>query len=158
MPKSLYALLLMLSLPVLAQAPPGAAASPAAQAFKYDPATEVLLTGQVREVRSDVRGRRLHPHPPVVRLVLDAGGARMLLVVGPAAFLAKQQVAFAPGDMINFLASRRSFRGREFFLAREITRAGQTLVLRDPTGIPAWRKGPDGNRPDAADLDLPEAF
>jgi hypothetical protein len=143
------------AMPLLAQAPPALPAGPAAQAMRYDPATETRLSGQVREVRTAARGRLARPHPPVVRLLVDTGGGKALLVVGPDAFLRERQVTYVPGDAIEFVGSRRSFKGREFILAREITRGGQTLVLRDKDGIPAWRAGGGQG---GAEGELPEAF
>jgi len=152
------ALFLCLALPVLAQAPPPPA-GPAAQAFKYDPGTEVKLSGQVREVTTFIGGRQGR-HPMGVRLVVAAGGAAPVhVLVGPLRFLESRNVAYLPGDAISFVGSEHSVRGRDVVLAREITRNGQTLVLRDAQGFPAWRQGKGHAAGEAAgEVELPEAF
>jgi hypothetical protein len=132
-------LILALALPVLAQNPPGP--GPAAQALRYDPGTEVNLSGRVRAVRTPPAGP--------VRLVVNAGWSRVILVAAPPRFLVNQGASFTPGEVVTFVGSRIYVQGRTVVLAREITGNGRTLVLRDHQGIPAWRPMPgQGPGPD----------
>ncbi len=106
-------------------------------ARNYNPQTEVTVKGTVEEVQQQA-GRRGWAG---THLLLKTDAGSLPVHVGPSAYIAKQQFSFAKGDQIEVLGSKVSLNGSETLLAREITKEGKTLVLRNPQGIPEWAGG-----------------
>lgn len=103
----------------------------------YDPKTEVTVKGTIQDVQEQA-GRRgwMGTH-----LVLTTDAGTLPVHVGPSAYIAKHQFSFAKGDAIEVLGSKVTIAGTETLLAREITKQGKTLVLRNAQGIPQWAGG-----------------
>ncbi len=107
----------------------------------YDPKTEVTVKGTIEDVQEQSGkqgGTGTH-------LVLKTDSATVTVHVGPSAYIAKKQFSFAKGDQIAVLGSKVIIAGKETLLAREITKDGKTLVLRNPQGVPEWAGGPRQN-------------
>lgn len=103
----------------------------------YDPQTEVKIKGTVEEVQQQAgRNGQMGTH---LTLRTDAG--QLLVHVGPSAYIADKQFSFAQGDEIEVLGSKVSITGKETLIAREITKQGKTLILRNAQGIPEWAGG-----------------
>jgi len=104
----------------------------------YDPKTEVTVKGTIEEVQEFTgRNGRTGTH-----LLLKTDSSTLPVHVGPSTYIAKQQFSFAKGDEISVLGSKVQIAGKETLLAREITKEGKTLVLRNAQGIPEWAGGP----------------
>lgn len=104
----------------------------------YDPKTEVTVKGTIEEVQEFTgRNGRAGTH-----LLLKTDSGTLPVHVGPSTYIAKQQFSFAKGDEISVLGSKVQMAGKETLLAREITKEGKTLVLRNAQGIPEWAGGP----------------
>lgn len=104
----------------------------------YDPKTEVTLKGTIEEVQQLAgRNGRTGTH-----LLLKTDSGTMPVHVGPSSYIADKQFSFAKGDEISVLGSKVTISGKETLLAREITKDGKTLVLRNAQGIPEWAGGP----------------
>lgn len=118
-----------LSLTAFAQAPQGRR--------YYDPKTETTIKGTIQDVQQ-YTGRRggMGTH-----LVLATDAGPLEVHVGPSAYLAKKQFSFAKGDEIQVLGSKVTLGGKDALLAREITKQGKSLVLRNAQGIPEWAGG-----------------
>lgn len=100
----------------------------------YDPKSEVTVKGTIGDVQEQAgRGGWTGTH-----LVLKTDSGILPVHVGPSAYIAKKQFSFAKGDEIEVLGSKVSIAGKETLLAREITKEGKTLVLRNAQGIPKW--------------------
>lgn len=100
----------------------------------YDPKTEVTVKGTIEDVQEHAgKGGWTGVH-----LVLKTDSGTLPVHVGPSAYIAKKQFSFAKGDAVEILGSKVSMAGQETLLAREITKAGKTLVLRNAQGIPEW--------------------
>jgi len=106
----------------------------------YDPKTEVTVKGTVEDVQQNV-GRR---GGTGTHLILKTDSGTLPVHVGPSAYIAKKQFSFSKGDQIEVLGSKVLIAGKETILAREITKEGKTLVLRNAQGIPEWS---GANRP-----------
>ena len=106
---------------------------------RYDPKTEVTVTGTLEDVQ-------LHPghHAGTgTHLILRTNSGTMEVHVGPTAYIEKQQFSFTKGDQVEVVGSRVKIDGSDALLARQISRGGKTLSLRDQTGVPLWSgKGP----------------
>jgi DNA/RNA endonuclease YhcR with UshA esterase domain len=101
---------------------------------RYDPATEVTVTGVVQEVKQVSRpGARGGTH-----LTLDTDAGALDIHVGPSAFLEKRGFTFAKGDQIEVTGSKVKYEGADAVIAREIKKGDKTLTLRNAQGIPAW--------------------
>lgn len=104
----------------------------------YDPKTEVTVKGTIEEVQEfNGRNGRSGTH-----LMLKTDSGTLPVHVGPSAYITKQQFSFAKGDEVSVLGSKVQIAGKETLLAREITKEGKTLVLRNSQGIPEWAGGP----------------
>ena len=100
----------------------------------YDPKTEVTVKGTVEDVQEQTGrhgGKGTH-------LLLKTESGALPVHVGPSGYIAKKQFSFAKGDQITVLGSKVTIAGKETLLAREVTKEGKTLVLRNPQGIPEW--------------------
>jgi DNA/RNA endonuclease YhcR with UshA esterase domain len=113
------------------------AQGPGPQQRRYDPKTEVTVKGTVQDVQQ-YTGRR---GGTGVHLVLKTDSSTLNVHVGPSAYISQQHFSFAKGDSIEVVGSMTTVRGAEALLAREITKDGKTLVLRDAQGIPKWAGG-----------------
>lgn len=105
----------------------------------YDPKTEVTVKGTVEDVQQQAarKNGRMGTH-----LILKTDSGTLPIHVGPSAYIANKQFSFVKGDEIEVLGSKVSIGGKETLLAREITKQGKTLVLRNAQGVPQWAGGP----------------
>jgi hypothetical protein len=111
-----------------------AQANPQSRRPRYDPKTEVTVTGTIDDVQllpGHHRGTGTH-------LILKTKSGTMEVHVGPTAYVEKQQFSFAKGDEIEVIGSQVKIASSDALLARQITKAGKTLSLRDQSGIPLW--------------------
>ena len=107
----------------------------------YDPKTEVTVRGVVEDVQ-ELSGRQ---GGKGTHLLLKTESGTLPVHVGPSAYIAKKQFSFSKDDQITVLGSKVTIAGKETILAREITKDGKTLVLRNAQGIPEWAGGPRQN-------------
>jgi len=105
--------------------------------MRYDPATEVTVTGKITEVTKV--GRRGMMPGLHVRLQTEKGALDVHL--GPAPFLEKSKMTFEKGEEMEVTGSRVKYDGADAIIAREVKKAGRALTLRDSQGIPKWSRG-----------------
>ena len=103
----------------------------------YDPATEITIQGTVESVTS-VEGRRGWSG---THLQLKSGDQKYDIHVGPSAFIAKSGFTFSAGDQVEVVGSKVRLNDADALIARQITKDGKILTLRDKQGIPAWSGG-----------------
>lgn len=115
----------------------GPGAGQRTRARNYDPATEVTVKGTVEDVTHPAHGSQTGTH---LTLKSDAGSYQVH--VGPTSYVSSQQFTFAKGDTIEVIGSKTKIGGQEVLLARQITKEGKVLTLRNPQGIPMWSQGP----------------
>ena len=103
----------------------------------YNPATEATIQGTVSEVKS-VTGQRgwngLH-------LTVQHDGQSSDVHLGPAHWVAAQGFSFAEGDQVEIVGSKVKYQGSDAYIAREVTKDGKVLILRNEQGIPKWSGG-----------------
>lgn len=102
----------------------------------YNPSTEITLHGTVSAVNT-VTGRRGWSG---VHIVLKDGDKVTEVHIGPSAYLSSQGFTFAKGDEIEVLGSKVTINGADALIAREVTKDGKVLALRDKQGIPLWSR------------------
>jgi hypothetical protein len=105
----------------------------------YDADTVQTVTGTVQAIET----RHFRDRSFVV-LELKTAEGRLLVHLGPSAYLDQQSVKLTPGDEVSIKGSKMTLQGRETMVAAEVTKGGAVLKLRDPaTGVPLWpRQGP----------------
>lgn len=100
---------------------------------KYDSKSEVTIKGTVddlKEVPGPLEG---------VHLVLKSDTETILVHVAPGKFLKEMETSFNKGDVLEVVGCKvKNSDGNDEFLARQITKANNELVLRDKKGIPIW--------------------
>ena len=128
-------LLAVLALAGLVAAP--ALAQAGGRARLYNTATETTLQGTVRAVTNPA-GRRGWSG---THLSLQSGGQTYDVHVGPSAYVANAGFTFAAGDRIEVTGSKVQLNGAGAIIAREITKDGKVLALRDKQGFPKWSGG-----------------
>jgi hypothetical protein len=103
----------------------------------YNPAAEETFSGVVEETReffcpvSDDQG---------MHLVLRTATSVLLVHVAPSGFLRTQGFQFHPGEQVEVVGTRVTYQQQDAFLAREITRGNEVLLVRDHQGRPLWIK------------------
>lgn len=103
----------------------------------YDPKTETTVKGTVQQVQEQA-GRHGWKG---THLIVKTDTGTLPVHLGPSAYISKKQFSFAQGDRVEILGSKVTIGGTETLLAREVTKDGKTLVLRDGQGIPQWGGG-----------------
>lgn len=101
----------------------------------YDPAQAEVLTGQVVAVEQ-IESRR-GPRVGVV-LTVNTGSETRTVHLGPLWYLEQQNVQIASGDNVEIKGAKAERRRGTVFLAAEVTKGSEVLMLRDENGIPAW--------------------
>ncbi len=133
--KMLRTVLLLAALaPALAVAEGEAVQARKGAKVKWDPSTVVTLTGTVLGEQRVDHGKGAK----AVRVVLKAGDQQVSVQLGPDSYVDKQKVKLAKGDEVSVRGSRFTYEGKAGIIAQVVTRGGETLVLRDAAGKPAW--------------------
>ncbi len=127
----------------------GACASAVAQSpstpHRYDAATEVTTSGVI----AGVIGIKGSDGTVGVHLDLMTAGKVLVKVhLGPAMFIGMNDAAFFAEDPVVVTGAIVNHDGEVALWARQITKNGKTLTLREPDGTPRWSvasvEDPDG--------------
>jgi hypothetical protein len=98
----------------------------------YDAATETSVSGTLAQ--PPARGRM-----GLYLSVEQSGGEMVDVRVAPQGYLAAQGFLLSPGDELEVTGSRVTVEGAPVVIAREVTKQGKTVALRDRAGRPLWR-------------------
>ncbi len=100
----------------------------------YDPKTEITVKGTIEDVQQQ-QGKHgwMGTH-----FLLKTDSGILDVHVGPSGYIAENHFSFAKGEVIEVIGSKVTIQDEGALLAREITKDGKTLVLRNAQGIPAW--------------------
>lgn len=71
-----------------------------------------------------------------VALKTDKGTVNVIL--GPTAFLSQNNFSVAKGDELSVTGFNLASQGTPYLIAREASKGGPTLTLRNAQGFPAW--------------------
>lgn len=116
-------------------------AQPPAEHGHYDAAAEITIKGTVEEVNAVSHARMRGTH-----LTVQADGNATEVALGPTNFLKRKDFTFAKGDTVEVTGAKATMHGKELLVAREVTRGGKTLILRDKDGVPEWAGAGGGRR------------
>ena len=136
---------LALSLVVLAATAAASSAQTGNAPGRYDPAAEATYAGVVTSVISVAS-----PDGTIgVHLNLKtATGSVVKIQIGPAVFIGMNNFSFLTEDLILVKGAYVSHDGDVAVWARQISKDGKTLALRNPDGAPRWTQAtaddPDG--------------
>jgi len=114
--------------PLVAQKPP-AKAEP-----KYDVQSETKIKGTIEELKFPEKGKEKE----IAYLILKGPEKSVNVSLCPKSFLDDMGITLAKGDEISLTASRITAEGAEILLARDVSKGGDTLTLRDAKGEPVW--------------------
>lgn len=113
----------------------------AGEDLPYDRHTRMTMQGTIREVKRIHTGRAAG-----VVLVLETELEKIQVHLGPIAFVDAQPMKLHVNDQVSIFGSWISLGvpGREdpYLVAGTVTRGGQVMHLRDPSGRPLWRRPP----------------
>jgi hypothetical protein len=109
------------------------AQGPRSRARIYDPATEATIKGTVEQITQPSRGQMSGTH-----LFVKTENATVEVALGPSSFVSSKGFSFAKGDAVEVTGSKVTVSGKEYVIAREVTKDGKTLTLRDKNGVPEW--------------------
>ncbi len=97
----------------------------------YNVATETRMQGSVQQLEEFncpvTEDRGLH-------FVLKTDDGPVMVHVGVSRKLRTKNIRFTVGDQVEVLGSKIRYQGSESIIAREITRGGETFILRDASG------------------------
>jgi hypothetical protein len=97
---------------------------------KYVKSSEVKVKGVVDEVKTAADG--------VVHLMLTTDKGPLDVMIAPEQFLKEMEISFAKGDKVEILGFQVLAEGAPLLLAREVTRNGDIMLMRDDFGKPVW--------------------
>lgn len=106
------------------------ASSAQTPAPKYVKSSEVRVKGVVDEVKTTADG--------IVHLALATDKGPLDVMIAPERFLKEMEISFAKGDKVEILGSPVVAEGAPLLLAREVTRNGDIMLMRDEQGKPVW--------------------
>jgi hypothetical protein len=98
--------------------------------LKYVKSSEVKVKGVIEEVKTAA--------DDTVHLTLKNDKGLLDVVIAPEKFLKEMEITFAKGDTIEVVGSQLATEGNPIMLAREVTRNGDVMLMRDDQGKPVW--------------------
>ena len=99
-------------------------------ALKYDKSAEVKVKGVIDDVKT--------AEDATVHVTLKNDKGSLDVVVAPEKFLKEMEIIFAKGETIEVLGSQLTVDGNPVLLAREVTRNGDVMLMRDEHGKGVW--------------------
>lgn len=99
---------------------------------KYDPTKEVKVKGVVSEVRESPGAL-----DPTI-LVIKTADKITLVRLAPAEFLKEIDCWIKVGDQVEVTGAKVPDTMPDEIMAREVVFGNNTMVLRDPKGVPIW--------------------
>lgn len=118
----------------------------------FDPKTVTTISGEIVSVDQITKSRRNNQNNNQnnsekntrnnhqgTHLTLKSGDQTIDVRVGPAWYLEQENMVLTAGDQLTIKGFPMNKNDQSFFVAQEITKGSQVLVLRDENGLPMWR-------------------
>lgn len=99
----------------------------------YDPSKEVTISGTINDVQQVQRGQMTGTH-----IFVKTESETVDVRLGPSFFISNHGFSFAKGDQVEVVGAKATVGGVDVVIAREVTKDGKKLTLRDSTGRPLW--------------------
>lgn len=110
----------------------------------FDPKTVETTSGEITNIALITPTRGMTPG---VHLTLKTDKGETLPVhLGPQWYIDQQSLKLATGDQVQVRGSRITFQDKPALIAAEVIKNGQTMRLRDDSGVPAWAGWRRGRR------------
>jgi hypothetical protein len=100
----------------------------------YDGPSNMVIHGVVETVEDNAYNCRWG----ATELTLKADRVTYVVQLGPTRFLSHNNFSIAKGDELSVTGFNFTCQGTAFLVAREMTKGGKTLTLRNALGVPAW--------------------
>ncbi|HEX6894811.1 MAG TPA: hypothetical protein VF146_06040 [Bryobacteraceae bacterium] len=110
-----------------------ALAQPRRGPMHYDPAQEITLSGTIEDVQQVQHNRMTGLH-----ILVKTEKETVDVHLGPAFFIKDQGFTFAKGDPVEIVGAKAKFGDTDIVIAKEVTKEGKKLTLRDASGRPKW--------------------
>jgi hypothetical protein len=101
----------------------------------YDAKTFTQITGEITTIEQIVPEKRTSNG---IHITVKTGTEIYPVHLGPKWYLDKQSVQLKVGDKVVVRGSKVNIDSRPIIIAKDVVKAGNTLVLRDQTGRPVW--------------------
>lgn len=98
----------------------------------YNPANEITIKGVVQEIQDfdcPVSEFELSRH-----LLVKTADDKVEVHLAPTRILHGQKLQFSPGDQVEVVGSKIRLAGKDGVIARELTRANETIIFRNTEG------------------------
>lgn len=99
----------------------------------YDASAETTISGTIEEI--NIMDMMCHSG---THLTVKTDKGNMEVALGPSKFLSDQKLDLKKGDQIQIVGAKANTGRGEIIMARQITRSGKTVTLRDEKGTPGW--------------------
>jgi hypothetical protein len=103
-----------------------------ADRVQYDLAAEQVFAGTAHDRPNVFEGR--------MYFTLWTSKGMVAVEIGPEQFVKRSGFRLGPGELVTVVGMPVILSGREMVLAREVTKTGSILVVRDRKGRPVWHK------------------
>ena len=101
----------------------------------YNPAAVETLSGEVSDIQTVVPYKGMNSG---VQIIVKTDKETVPVHLGPSWYIERLDFKIVKGDRVEVKGSRSTFAGRPVFIAGELKKGDQTLVLRDANGVPVW--------------------
>ncbi len=102
----------------------------------YNLETAEKISGKVVSVDEIVRGKEGFYG---IHLTVKSDEETVTVHLGPGWYIENQDTKIEAKDKVEITGSKISYEGKPAFIAYEVKKGDDTLVLRDANGFPAWR-------------------
>ena len=99
---------------------------------KYDSQTETTVKGTVEELKLPAKANE------IAHLMVKSGAETFDVYLCPKSFLDDVSLSFTKGEEIAVTGSKVKLDEADMVLAREVAKGNDTVMLRDPKGVPVW--------------------
>jgi len=106
----------------------------------YKPATVQTVKGEVVSLEKTISG---NGRTYCETLTLKAVKGGIWVILKPESYRPKTDLSLQPGDQVEISGSRLALPGKTALIAAWVKKGEDTMILRDPTGRPAWAVGDD---------------
>jgi hypothetical protein len=110
----------------------------------YNPATVKTTRGEVVSLAKTISGNGKRY---CETLMLKTKDGTFWVILKPENFRPKTSLTLQPGDQVEITGSWVSLPGKTAIIAATVKKGNDLMVLRDPTGRPAWAVGNDWHAP-----------
>ncbi|MHC4270306.1 MAG: hypothetical protein ACYSWS_07570 [Planctomycetota bacterium] len=102
----------------------------------YNTETAEKISGEVVRVDEIVRGKNRFYG---IHLTVETDKDTVTVHLGPGWYIERQDTKIEAKDKVEITGSKISYEGKPAFIAYEVKKGDDILVLRDANGFPAWR-------------------